>query len=68
MQAGQAVKLRAVCGVVTIRAGSRCTDHARQSNRSRHKALYSRRAWQRLSARVLRASVDGERPPYYGIA
>jgi len=49
------VKLCTVCGVVTSRAGSRCADHARQSNRSRHNALYSTRAWQRLSARVLRA-------------
>jgi 5-methylcytosine-specific restriction protein A len=49
------VKLCTACGVVTSRAGSRCTDHARQSNRSRHNALYSTRAWQRLSARVLRA-------------
>ena len=43
-----------LCGVVTSRAGSRCTDHARQSNRSRHNALYITRGWQRLSARVLR--------------
>ena len=49
------VKLCTVCGVVTSRAGSRCTEHARQSNHSRHNALYSTRAWQRLSARVLRA-------------
>jgi 5-methylcytosine-specific restriction protein A len=49
------VKLCTVCGVVTSRAGSRCLEHARQSNRSRHNALYSTRAWQRLSARVLRA-------------
>lgn len=49
------MKLCTVCGVVTRRAGSRCTEHARQSNRSRHNALYSTRAWQRLSARVLRA-------------
>jgi 5-methylcytosine-specific restriction protein A len=49
------VKLCTVCGVVTSRVGSRCTDHTRQSNRSRHNALYSTRAWQRLSARVLRA-------------
>jgi len=49
------VKLCTVCGVVTSRAGSRCTDHARQSNRSRHNALYSTQVWQRLSARVLRA-------------
>jgi len=49
-----AVKLCTVCGVVTSRAGSRCTEHARQSNRSRHNALYSTPAWQRLSARVLR--------------
>jgi 5-methylcytosine-specific restriction protein A len=49
------VKLCTVCGVVTSRAGSRCTEHARQSNRSRHNALYSTRAWQRLSAHVLRA-------------
>ena len=49
------MKLCTVCGIVTSRAGSRCTDHARQSNRSRHNALYSTRAWQHLSARVLRA-------------
>ena len=49
------MKLCTVCGVVTSRAGSRCTEHARQSDRSRHNALYSTRAWQRLSARVLRA-------------
>ncbi|HUW17299.1 MAG TPA: HNH endonuclease [Actinomycetes bacterium] len=49
------MKLCTVCGVVTSRAGSRCTKHARQSNRSRHNALYSTRVWQRLSARVLRA-------------
>jgi len=49
------MKLCTVCGVVTSRSGSRCTEHARQSNRSRHNALYSTRAWQRLSARVLRA-------------
>lgn len=49
------MKLCTVCGVVTSRAGRRCTDHARQSNRSRHNAMYSTRAWQRLSARVLRA-------------
>jgi 5-methylcytosine-specific restriction protein A len=49
------VKLCTVCGVVTSRAGSRCTAHARQSNRSRHNALYNTREWQRLSARVLRA-------------
>jgi 5-methylcytosine-specific restriction protein A len=47
------VKLCTVCGVVSSRAGSRCTDHARQSNRSRHNGLYSTRAWQRLSARVV---------------
>jgi len=44
------MKLCTVCGVVTSRAGSRCTEHARQSNRSRHNALYSTRGWQRLSA------------------
>jgi 5-methylcytosine-specific restriction enzyme A len=49
------VKLCTVCGVVTSQPGSRCTTHARQSNRSHHNALYSTRAWQRLSARVLRA-------------
>ena len=48
------MKLCTVCGVVTSRPGSRCTEHARQSNRSRHNPLYSTRAWQRLSARVLR--------------
>lgn len=49
------MKLCTVCGVVTSQPGSRCTLHARQSNRSRHNALYSTREWQRLSARVLRA-------------
>jgi 5-methylcytosine-specific restriction protein A len=49
------VKLCTVCGVLTSRAGSRCTAHAQQSNRSRHNALDGTRAWQRLSARVLRA-------------
>jgi 5-methylcytosine-specific restriction protein A len=62
------VKLCTVCGVVTSRAGSRCTEHARQSNRSRHNALYSTRAWQRLSARVLRAwrGEHGNWCPGYG--
>jgi 5-methylcytosine-specific restriction protein A len=41
--------------VLTSGTGGRCTTHERQSNRSRHNALYSTRAWQRLSARVLRA-------------
>ena len=54
------MKLCTVWGVVTSRAGSRCTTHARQSNRSRHNALYSTRAWHRLSARVVR-SWRGER-------
>ena len=49
------MKLCTACGVLTSRPGSRCTEHARQSNRSRHNALYGTRAWQRLSARVLRA-------------
>ena len=49
------MKLCTVCGLLTSRAGSRCIAHARQSNRSRHNALYSARVWQRLSARVLRA-------------
>lgn len=49
------MKLCTVCGVVTSRPGSRCTVHARLSNRSRHNALYNTREWQRLSARVLRA-------------
>ncbi len=44
-----------VCGVATSRAGSRCTEHARQPTRRRHTALHRTRAWQRLSARVLRA-------------
>ena len=62
------MKLCTVCGVVTSRAGSRCTEHARQSNRSRHNALYSTRAWQRLSARVLRAwrGEHGNWCPGYG--
>lgn len=47
------MKLCTVCGVVTSGPGSRCTVHARQSNRSRHNAVYSTRAWQRLSARVV---------------
>jgi 5-methylcytosine-specific restriction protein A len=64
------VKLCTVCGVVTSRAGSRCTEHARQSNRSRHNAFYSTRAWQRLSPRVLRAwrGVPGDWCPGYGRA
>jgi len=49
------VKLCTVGGVVTSRAGSRCTEHAQASNRSRDNALSSTRAWQQLSARVLRA-------------
>lgn len=62
------MKLCTVCGVVTSRVGSRCTEHARQSNRSRHNALYSTRAWQRLSARVLRAwrGEHGSWCPGYG--
>ena len=62
------MKLCTVCGVVTSRAGSRCTEHARQSNRSRHNALDSTRAWQRLSARVLRAwrGEHGNWCPGYG--
>jgi 5-methylcytosine-specific restriction enzyme A len=62
------VKLCTVCGVVTSRAGGRCTDHTRQSNRSRHNALYNTRAWQRLSARVLRAwrGQHGNWCPGYG--
>jgi 5-methylcytosine-specific restriction protein A len=62
------MKLCTVCGVVTSRAGSRCTLHARQSNRSRHNALYSTRAWQQLSARVLRAwrGEHGDWCPGYG--
>lgn len=52
-RASRSVKLCTVCGVVTSRLRSRCTVHARQSNRSRHNALYSTRAWQRLSARVI---------------
>ncbi len=49
------MKLCTVCGIATSRPGSRRSAHARQSNRSRHNALYSTRAWQRLSTRVLRA-------------
>ena len=48
------------------RAGSRCPEHVRQSNRSRHYALYSTRAWQRPSApraprRVWRNTATGAR-------
>ena len=62
------MKLCTVCGVVTSRAGSRCTEHTRQSYRSRHNALYSTREWQRLSARVLRAwrGEHGNWCPGYG--
>jgi 5-methylcytosine-specific restriction enzyme A len=62
------LKLCTVCGVPTSRPGSRCTEHARQSNRSRHNALYSTPAWQRLSARVLRAwrGEHGDWCPGYG--
>jgi 5-methylcytosine-specific restriction protein A len=49
------MKLCTICGVRTSRQASRCTEHARQSNRSRHNALHSTRAWQRLSPRVHRA-------------
>ena len=49
------MKLCTVCGVVTSRAGSRCAAHARRSIPSRHSAVYRTRAWQNLSARVLRA-------------
>lgn len=49
------MNLCTVCGVLTSRPGSRCTEHARQSARSRHNVLYNTRAWQRLSVRVLRA-------------
>jgi len=42
------MKLCTVCGVVTSRAGSRCLEHARQSNRSRHNAMDSTCARQRL--------------------
>ena len=61
------MKLCTVCGVLANRAGSRCTDHARQSNRSRHNALYGTREWQHLSARVLRAwrGLHGEWCPGY---
>jgi hypothetical protein len=34
------MKLCTVCGVATSRPGSRCTEHARQPNRSRRNALY----------------------------
>jgi hypothetical protein len=44
-RAGQAVKLCTICAVLTSRPGSRCTEHASQSNRSRHDARYSTRAW-----------------------
>ncbi len=47
------MNLCTVCGVATSRPGSRCTIHARQSNRSHHNALYNTREWQRLSARVI---------------
>jgi len=62
------MKLCTVFGVVNSRAGSRCTEHARQSDRSRHIAPYSTRAWQRLSARVLRAwrGEPGDWCPGYG--
>ena len=64
------MKLCTVCGVATSRRGSRCTVHARASNRSRHNALYSTRAWHRLSARVLRAwrGEHGDRCPGYARA
>lgn len=62
------MKLCTACGVLTSRAGSRCTEHTRASNRSRHNALYSTRTWQRLSARVLRAwrGEHGNWCPGYG--
>lgn len=62
------MKLCTVCGVVTSRSGSRCTVHARLSNRSRHNALYNTRAWQRLSARVIarHRGQHGSQCPGYG--
>jgi len=62
------MKLCTVCGVVTSRPGSRCTVHARLSNRSRHNALYDTRAWQRLSARVIarHRGQYGNQCPGYG--
>ena len=62
------MKLCTVCGVVTSGLGSRCTVHARLSNRSRHNVLYTTRAWQRLSGRVLRAwrGQHGNWCPGYG--
>ena len=49
------MKLCTVCGVVTSRARSRCTERTRESDRSRHNALCGTRGWHRVSARVLRA-------------
>ena len=62
------MKLCTVCGVLTSGAGSRCTVHARASNRSRHNALYSTRAWQRLSARMIarHRGEYGNQCPGYG--
>jgi 5-methylcytosine-specific restriction endonuclease McrA len=51
------MKLCTICGVVTSHPGSRCTAHARQSNRSRHNPFYSTREWQHLSTRVIAAHV-----------
>jgi 5-methylcytosine-specific restriction enzyme A len=62
------VKLCTVCGIVTSRTGSRCAAHARRSSPSRHSEVYRTRAWQRLSARVLRAwrGERGDWCPGYG--
>lgn len=50
------MKLCTICGLVTS-GGSRCSEHPRLSNRSRHNTLYSTREWTRLSARLIRAHV-----------
>jgi hypothetical protein len=39
------VRLCTVCGVVTSRAGSSCTDHARQSIRSGHNFVSAYNSW-----------------------
>jgi 5-methylcytosine-specific restriction protein A len=53
LRRGGSVKVCTVCGAVTSRSGSRCTVHARQSNRSRNNPFYQTRTWQRLSRRVI---------------
>ena len=47
------MKLCTVCGVVTNRPGSRCTEHARQSGIGANHHIHADPRWMRLSQRVI---------------